>query len=164
MVDNLYSMRLMEMAFSPFKKTIHACAVSVSLSMMAGCAVMHSVQLGEIDSNIVLEGKRFEINVSQLGLDVEQAASIAEAVAVVAGSPETAEAVSAAQDIGALFQWGPKTGAPVFRDDYSDGIIDLIRQECPSGQISGLMSVRESVDYSVITGEVVKLVGYCGKE
>lgn len=157
-------MELIEMNRSPFKKRVHACTVAVSLSMMAGCAVMHSVQLGEINSNTVLEGKRFEINVSQLGLDVEQAASIAEAVAVVAGSPETVEAVSAAQDIGALFQWGPKTGAPVFRDDYSDGIIDMLRQECPSGQISGLMSVRESVDYSVITGEVVKLVGYCGKE
>ena len=36
------------------------------------------------------------------------------------------EAVSAAQDIVALIQWGPKTGAPVFRDDYSDGILSLI--------------------------------------
>ncbi|MGB0638119.1 MAG: hypothetical protein ACPGTU_02230 [Myxococcota bacterium] len=134
------------------------------IGTLTGCAVMHSVQLGEIDSNIVLEGKRFEINVSQLGLDVEQAASIAEAVAVVAASPETGEAIGLAQDIGALFQWGPKTGAPVFRDDYSDGIIDLIRLECPSGQISGLRSVRESVDYSVIAGEVVKIVGYCGKD
>jgi hypothetical protein len=143
---------------------VYTAGLCMIVSTLAGCAVMHSVQLGEIDSNIVREGRRFEIKVSQLGLDLEQAAAIGEAIALAAASPEAAEAVSSTQDIVAFFQWGPKTGAPVFRDDYSDGIIDMIRQQCPSGQISGLMSIRESAQYPIISGEIVKLIGYCGKE
>jgi len=125
---------------------------------MTGCAVLHSIQMGEIDSQVVLQGRPFEIKVSETGLDTEEAIAIAEAIAAQSGH---AEEVSAVGDIIALFQMGPKTGNPVFRDDYSDTISTWLAQECPSGNITGLMAIRESVDYSVISGEIVRLVGYC---
>ena len=125
---------------------------------MTGCAVLHSVQLGEIDSSVVLEGRRFEIKVNELGFDVEQVLAVAEAIATQSDGSDSILA-----DIYALSNMGPRTGTPVYNPEYSDGIIDSLRKECPSGQISGLMSIRESIDFDVISGEFVKLVGYCAK-
>lgn len=132
----------------------------MALSLMTGCAVLHSVQLGEIDSSVVLEGRRFEIKVNELGFDVEQVLALAEAMATRSGGSDS----SVLADIYALSNMGPRTGLPVYNDEYSDGIIDGLRKECPSGQISGLMSIRESAEYPGISGEIVKLVGYCAKE
>jgi len=126
---------------------------------MTGCAVLHSVQLGEIDSQAVLQGRHFEIKVSDVGFSTEDAVAIA--IAMEAGS---SEGVSVIGDIIALFQMGPKTGNPVFHDDYSDTIGTWLAQECPSGNITGLMAIRESADYPVISGEIVRLVGYCFKD
>ena len=63
-------------------------------------------------------------------------------------------------DIIAL-QTGPKTGKPVFTEKYSDKIIHELRTECPSGRITGLTMVRETAEYPVVSGEIVKVVGYC---
>ena len=52
-------------------------------------------------------------------------------------------------------------GVLVFFDDYSDGIADRLWRQCPSGNISGLMAIRETNDYGPVSGEVVRLVGYC---
>ncbi len=131
----------------------------MALSLMTGCAVLHSVQLGEIDSSVVLEGRRFEIKVNELGFDVEGVLAAAEAIAIKSDGSDSVLA-----DIYALSNMGPRTGLPVYNDEYSDGIIDRLRKECPSGQISGLMSIRESAEYAVISGEIVKIVGYCAKE
>lgn len=132
----------------------------MALSLMTGCAVLHSVQLGEIDSNVVQEGRRFEIKVNERGFDVEGMLALAEEIAT---QPKGSES-SVLADIYALSNMGPRTGLPVYNDEYSDGIIDRLRKECPSGQISGLMSIRESAEYAVISGEIVKIVGYCAKE
>lgn len=132
----------------------------IVLGLMTGCAVLHSVQLGEIDSNVVLEGRRFEIKVNERGFDVEGMLAVAEAIAT---QPKDSES-SVLADIYALSNMGPRTGLPIYNDEYSDGIIDRLRNECPSGQISGLMSIRESAEYAVISGEIVKIVGYCAKE
>ena len=67
-------------------------------------------------------------------------------------------------DIIALFQMGPKTGNPVFNPAYSDNLILKLRTLCPSGRITGLTSIRETNKYPVISGEIVKLTGYCFKE
>jgi len=134
----------------------------VTLSMLvSGCAIMHATQLGEIDSATVLNGQPFEIRVSELGLSLEDAAMIGEAVAKQYGYGAEA---GAGGDIIALFQTGPKTGNPVFRDDYTDHIGDLLAQECPSGKVTGLMAIRETAQYPVISGEIVRLIGYCAKD
>jgi len=130
-------------------------------SLTTGCAVLHATQLGEIDSNAVVNGARFEIKVSEMGLNTDEAVAIAETIAEFSGKGEE---VSTIGDIIALFQMGPKTGNPVFRDNYSDKIATLLAQECPSGNISGLVSIRESANYPVVSGEIVRLTGYCFKD
>jgi len=130
-----------------------------ALSLLTGCAVMHSVQLGDIDADVVLKGKPFEIRVSEVGFDAQEAAEIAAAIAEVSGkSGDTLKDVG--QVIG-LFQMGPRTGKPVVDEAYSDAIIHRLRRECPAGQITGLMMVRETAEYPVVSGEIVRLVGYC---
>ena len=136
-------------------------ALLVWLSMGSGCAVMHAAQLGEIDSAAVLNNQQFEIRVSELGLSLDDAAAIAEAVAEQYGRGEEAGGIG---DIIALFQMGPKTGNPVFRENYTDHIGTLLAQECPSGNITGLMAIRETAQYPIVSGEIVRLIGYCAKD
>ena len=131
------------------------------LGLSSGCAVMHATQLGEIDSSTVLNGQQFEIRVSQLGLSLDQVASIAE---VVADQYGRADEAGAAGDIIALFQMGPKTGNPVFRENYTDHIDTLIAKKCPSGNITGLTVIRETAHYPVLSGEIVRLTGYCKQD
>ena len=112
--------------------------------------MLHSAQLGEIDSQAVLKGQRFEISISELGVDMQEALD-----------NDSKDDEASLGDLIALFQMGPRTGNPVFVDDYSDVLHTWLAQECPSGQITGLMALRESADYGTISGEIVRLVGYC---
>jgi hypothetical protein len=60
-----------------------------------------------------------------------------------------------------LFQMGPQTGNPVYSKDYARNLMQLIYEKCPSGKVTGLTSVRESRKYPVISGEIVKVTGFC---
>ena len=126
-----------------------------------GCVAMHHAQVGEIDSKTVLEGERFEIKLSAVGVDTEEVLDGAADVAGLAGKSEEAQSIA---DIIKLFQMGPRTGYPTFKDHYSDEVIDKLRAACPSGSVSGLVSIRETADYGMVSGEIVKLVGYCSRE
>ena len=129
--------------------------------LSTGCTKLHSVQLGNIDSQTLLTSQPFEIKVNEIGVNTEEAVAIAEAIATATGHGEE---VSAIGDIIELFQMGPRTGNPVFNVKYTDRIADILRQECPSGRITGLMSIRETAEYPVISGEIVRLVGHCMKD
>ena len=135
--------------------------MAISLLLSTGCTKLHSVQLGNIDSQTLLTSQPFEIKVNEIGVNTEEAVAIAEAIATATGHGEE---VSAIGDIIKLFQMGPRTGNPVFNVKYTDRIADTLRQECPSGRITGLMSIRETAEYPVISGEIVRLVGYCMKD
>ena len=135
--------------------------MAISLLLSTGCTKLHSVQLGNIDSQTLLTSQPFEIKVNEIGVNTEEAVAIAEAIATATGHGEE---VSAIGDIIELFQMGPRTGNPVFNVKYTDRIADTLRQECPSGRITGLMSIRETAEYPVISGEIVRLVGYCMKD
>ena len=129
------------------------------LLMSSGCAVMHSTQLGDIDADTVMSSKPFEIKLAAVGFDAQEAAETAAAIAELSG--KSGDTFSTVGDIIALFQMGPKTGKPVFTPKYSDQIIHELRTTCPSGRITGLTMVRETADYPVVSGEIVKVVGYC---
>jgi hypothetical protein len=124
----------------------------------SGCVFLHSAQMGDVDSKVVLEGERFEIRISEQGFNLQEGAMLVEAFADAAGK---AKGIRDAANIIKLFQTGPKTGNPVFSDDYTDDLIHQLKLKCPSGRISGLTSVRETAKYPVVSGEVVRLIGYC---
>ncbi len=122
---------------------------------------MHSTQLGEIDSRVVLKGRKFQVLVSETGFNLDEVAGILRQTTTHAG---TQNQIAEVQAIIGLFQMGPRTGNQVMNETYADNMIDLLRKECPKGRISGLMSVRETAKYPVISGEVVRLTGYCLEE
>ena len=132
--------------------------LAFSLLITPGCATLHSIQLGNIDAQTVANGQSFEIKVNEVGINTEDAIAIADAIAKSAGQGED---VSTIGDIIELFQMGPRTGNPVFNVKYSDGIAEALIQECPSGRITGLVSIRETAHYPIISGEIVRLIGYC---
>lgn len=135
-------------------------AVAAMAAAASGCANLHSVHMGDIDST---QGalRPFIVIVSETGVSQEEAAGIAAGVAVAAGSQEAAGGIAGLSGIIALFNFGPRTGNPVFSDTYADSLWDLVHARCPSGRMTGLVAVREQRKYPVISGEIVKIQGYC---
>jgi len=124
----------------------------------SGCAVLYSVQLGEIDGMVEhSDAKFFEIVVSELGLNIDEAAGVAKAFASEGARKE----IDGMRDVIGMFQVGPRTGNPVYNEAFADGILDQLKQRCPTGKISNLVSIREAADYPVVSGEIVKITGYC---
>lgn len=132
----------------------------LAMGLGQGCAVLHSAQVGDIDAQIVMEGKRFEIRIAELGVDIEGMGDFAKDVGK---STKREEETNTVVDIIKMSNMGPRTGFPVFRVDYSDALIERIKEACPSGQVSGLVSMRESASYGLVSGEIVKLIGYCAE-
>lgn len=132
-------------------------AVFLSLFILVSCAQLHHVQIGEIASHPDYIQKPFEIKISEMGVNIDEAAKI---VTLASGKSANSDAQEIAGLIG-LFQMGPRTGEPVYEKDYAKNLIQVLYEKCPSGKISGLTSIRETRKYPVISGEIVKITGYC---
>ncbi len=127
-------------------------------SIFSSCAQLHHVQIGDIQSHPDYVMKPFDVKISETGVNLQDAKNIAQAVTQ---SEETKKQASDIAGIISLFQMGPVTGNPVYVKDYAKNLVQLIYEKCPSGKVTGLMSVRESRKYPVISGEIVKITGYC---
>ncbi len=135
--------------------------VLMGLVLAGGCSHLHHHQLGDIDSGVVLQGSRFELLVSQVGVNIQEAGDIAKGVA---RSQQARDQIQAIQGIIALFQMGPRTGNDIYSDTFADHLTDSILERCPTGRISGLSVTRETAKYPIVSGEIVKIVGYCMNE
>lgn len=125
--------------------------------LLSSCAQLHHVQVGEIVSHPEYIHKPFEIKVSETGINLGEAKDISK---VFLNKDRQKDADDIASFI-AMFQMGPRTGNPVYVKDYAKNLIQLIYEKCPSGKVTGLMSIRETRKYPVISGEIVKVTGYC---
>lgn len=124
--------------------------------LFSSCAVLHHAQVGDVDNTG--KTKRFEIKVSELGVDVAGGARLAGSLS---RNPRMQRSADKFATIWQLMNMGPRTGNPVFDGTYAEGLIDQIRKECPSGRVSSLTSIRETRVYPVISGEIVKVTGEC---
>ena len=120
---------------------------------LPACATLHRAELDEIDSQ---QGRLqpFEVHVSDTGVDVK-------AVGVLASAATRSARPSQLASIVALFQFGPKTGSVVLDDKFADNVADDILAHCPSGRVTGLLSLRESTSYYAVSGEYVTIRGFC---
>jgi hypothetical protein len=134
-----------------------ALAIVASSLLLTACAHMHHYQLGDIDST---RGRLtpFEIQVDETGVNVHEGAAVVKAAVQ---SREAARHVGNIEAIIALTQVGPKTGNPTFSDYWADGMLAKVLERCPSGQVTGLVAVRETMKYPVVSGEIVTVKGYC---
>jgi hypothetical protein len=124
--------------------------------LLTSCAVLHHAQLGDIDNQS--QGTPFSVKVSEMGINLREGTEIAKAMT---RSIDARNSMDTINEIISAFQMGPHTGNGVFNDHYAEALLDMIRKECPSGKVSGLISVRETRKYPVISGEIVKINGYC---
>jgi len=128
-----------------------------SLLMLGGCSQLHHVHIGEIDQS---QGTLtpFTLKVNELGFDAAKAAKIG---ADVAKSASTSEDLEIVAFILAISNFGPKTGNPVYNDAYADQVLAEVIKVCPSKKLTGLTSVREATNVGPVSGEVVRINGYC---
>jgi hypothetical protein len=118
------------------------------------------VQLGSVDARTQKQTWiPFEIKMSEVGVSAEEVGAIAKATNSHGG-----DNVAGAAAILSLFQMGPRTGNPTYNERYAEKLVYEIYQKCPSGRVSGLMSIREFRKYPVVSGEIVKVTGYCAKD
>lgn len=129
----------------------------VFLLLLSSCAQLHHVQIGEITSHPEYIQKPFDIKISEAGINIGEASQISK-VFLDKNKHEGADRIAA---IIGLFQMGPRTGNPVYTKDYAKNLVQVIYEKCPSGKVTGLMSVRESRKYPIVSGEIVKITGYC---
>lgn len=121
------------------------------------CAQLHHIQVGEIISNPNYIQKPFDIKISETGINLNEAADVSK---VFLNKNQQKEADDIAAIIG-MFQMGPRTGNTVYVKDYAKNLIKLIYEKCPTGKVTGLVSIRETRKYPVVSGEIVKVTGYC---
>ena len=62
-----------------------------------------------------------------------------------------------------LFQFGPRTGTPVFTEFYARDMAERLASECKGGRLTNITSIRESRNYPVVKGEVVRIDALCVK-
>lgn len=131
-------------------------STGILVPLLSGCAILHHAQVGQVDGRKEFAQIPFEIKVSEMGVSLNDAESISRSANTRAGD----QLGDVAAIIG-LFQTGPRTGAPVYDQRYAEKVIYQIHEKCPSGRVTGLMSIREMRKYPVISGEIVKITGYC---
>lgn len=129
-----------------YKKLI---STIMTLTLLQGCAVLHHIQVGSIDNlkNDDYVTIPFDIKVSEIGVNTEEAGRLTKN--------------NDAASLIAMFQMGNRTGNPVYDEKYAEKIVYEIYQKCPSGNVTNLLSIRETRKYPVISGEIVKIVGEC---
>lgn len=131
------------------------------LFLFNSCAVLHHVQVGDVIYSSKYTYKPFDIKVSETGVNVREIGGTAAALGK-GSSSNTGDAVAGiAAIISILFQMGPRTGNPVFDDTYADRVASVLYDKCPSGLVTGLTSIRETKKYPYISGEIIKVTGYC---
>ncbi len=134
-------------------------SAAVATSFLASsCAWLHHVQVGDVDSDPNFSLRPFELKVSETGVNFEEAGKIAKALNTSKVGQRDIGNFSA---ILQLFQMGPRTGNPTFNESFAKNIVNDLYKECPSGRITGVVSIREARKYPVISGEIVKIKGYC---
>lgn len=127
------------------------------LLFLSSCAIQHHVQVGDIDRMPGAKLIPFDIKISETGVNVKEAGNI------ISGVTKDNDRAKKIADIIAMFQMGPKTGNPVFNEKFADVIPKLVLKECPTAKVTGLLMIRETAKYPVVSGEIIRITGYCNK-
>ena len=149
--------------FKFWKRSIRMAAFTISLGGLCSCAALYHVQVSDIED--ARRARVIDIKLSEMAFDIKGAAKTINNYglrqAKVFKNKEAQRFHEGMDALIAIANYGPSTGTPVFTDRYSDHLLDAIIEKCPSGQITGLTSVRESRKYPYISGEIISVRGFC---
>ncbi len=127
------------------------------LLFIQACAVLHHVQIGEIENRSQFTYVPVELKVSEMGIDLKDVKALSNAFLDKKSAHDSNEAVTYLS----YFQMGPHTGAGVYTLDYMTKVETGLYSQCPKGFLTGLTSIRETRKYPVISGEIIKVKGFC---
>jgi hypothetical protein len=127
------------------------------LFVFSSCAQLHDVQISDADLSDAHQTK-FDVKASDTGVDLKEAGELLKALSSNTASKTAGDTLST---VWSVMTFGPKTGNPTFSYDYANGLASSIDSICGSGKITMLSSIRESNKYPIISGEIVRYVGYC---
>ncbi len=134
--------------------------ILLSLLLCSGCAILHHVQIGEIDNRKIYQLTPVEIKASEMGIDLNDARGISKAVLNEKSGQQANDILTLVQ----LFQMGPTTGAPVYNLAYMYKIQKDLQSQCTDGFLTGIQGIRETRKYPVISGEIIKVKAYCARK
>lgn len=120
-------------------------------TMSPGCMTLHRTSIGDVARG----GRKFEIQITDVGINLERTSK---AIGEMADKSKEAEQI---KSIMGLFQWGPKTGNPVYNISAWSGLAEKILENCPSGRVHSLVSNREYREFYYGSAEGVRVTGYC---
>ena len=132
-------------------------AILILWAITGSCAVLHKVQLGD-QYRVPSSAKPVSIRVSETTVNIAEAADIARAVS---GSKTTRQLGEAADLYTTFFQFGPRTGTPVYNEFYARDLAERLVKQCPGGRVTNVISLRETRSYPVVKGEIIRLDGQC---
>lgn len=125
---------------------------------LTSCASLHHVQVGTIDNRNNQKMRPVEVMVSGTGVNIDEVKQLSNQIL---GSKRGGKQAGQAADTFDSFQMGPKTGDIVYNEHYADNVAQLLKEKCQQGKITGITSIRETMKYPVISGEIVKFRAYC---
>ncbi len=127
------------------------------LALLTSCSYMHHMQVGEINNSNEFIKTPIDVKISEVGFSLQEATDVAKIITKDKQDKQLEEL----QNIIALFQMGPVTGKPVYVDNYAKDVLVKLYSKCPSGNITGITSIRETNSYPVVSGEIIKITAYC---
>lgn len=128
--------------------------------LINGCAVLHRVQLSDLEKS---EGAPFSVRVSETTVDFGEIGNVAKSAGRMSGSRDLSRGGQGIELYTAAFQFGPRTGTPVFNEFYARDIPERVASQCKNGRVANLISVRETRSYPIVKGEIVRVDGVCVK-
>ncbi len=126
----------------------------------SGCAVLHKVQLSDIESGSK-KARLVSVKVSENTVDLREISQLAQGLGREAGSKALNQAGDGLELFTVLFQWGPRTGAPVYNEFYAREVPERLLAECKTGYLSNITSIRETRSYPVVKGEIIRIDASC---
>ncbi len=132
--------------------------IGTYLLLTSGCAVLHKVQLTDVEGNS--NGRRISIKVSENTVNIREVADLVRRLGRASRSKTIGSSGNALENYTA-FQFGPRTGTPVFNEFYVRDLAERLQEKCKKGRLANIVSVRESREYPVIKGEIVRIDARC---
>ncbi len=138
----------------PFASGLFLCLMQTS------CAALFKVQLSDVDARTA-NARPISVKVSETTVDLREAAGLAKDIGKFSGAKNLGKAGNALDTYVTLFQWGPRTGAPVYNEFYARAITESLADLCKTGYLSNITSVREARQYPIVKGEIVRVDASC---
>jgi len=130
---------------------------AITLPLLMGCAALHHVQIGEVENRTKFSYAPIEVKVSEMGVNLNDVKSLSNSFLDKKGASDSNQAL---ETLG-YFQMGPHTGAGVYSLEHLVKLESILYAQCPKGFLTGLTSIRETRKYPVISGEIIKITGFC---